>query len=641
MRFSYIIVPLVMMPFLAAPSLAQSAAASADFNFASLIPPPAADFRFADTAPLRLALTDPFEEIRIRVLNQTTKEIKLRAKLDGELGGAFALDSDVVDLTAAGSAEIVVNLDVPAAGIAPGAYSGYLVLYCENAGKMARREIKLVVADRPPAPLVTEWQIDYWRWLPFSRDLDPRSHEGAYLPLAAPGDAAAKQLVGHLTSAKGDEAAVFTTIRNDTLESGYAGATLELTKTARFTSKYEGKIDFQPAREGGEVALTVAIKDHWLWAVLCLLAGIGLTLRIQRFFQVGRPISLARERDARLGDDFENKAQPAYQRKAGDGPYAGFSIAADLAKRRGEVQATLDQLLQDRPENLEQDDGFKDVQEKQERLEAAVASWPGFCDELAALEVALNGFTAAAAGLKRPALLSTAGSPSCARYARLLLQPGNLSIDGYETRRRDVADATAVLLAWPEVEQRVAIQRDTIPKLATPVQQNPLDQQTFNAARRDVLAIWDRLWRLETAEELEQQATALDSSRDQLAGLSHYLSSPRGLKTMNGGSTLLAVTRQRTLAAAGRRLEEPRDDRELLAYYGNRRRRYEWLTLWLALVLAVYTGLGQLYQGHDFATPWHYLGAFLWGAGTKLTIDTVVAGVGHLPALWKAVGRSA
>lgn len=608
-------------------------------GFVSLIPPAPA-FNFADPQPL--TVTPSSFPVRIQILNQTMEPLTLETRLDassalppaGEVATppqVFMLRPPTLELPAADSAHIELGLVMPAKDLPEGESRLFVVAFSRQTEKMVRKEIRLSVANRP-VPLVSKWDLHYWRCLPFSRRFKPRQPGGAYLPLLKAGDPPQKpEIVGYLLSDQRDEAVVSWELAEEKLASGLDGARISLAGIDSYTAKYEGTVDFQPGTEGGEVTLRVLIKDYWIWPVLALLLGFCLTSRIQSYLAGGRSIKLQQKREADLGIAL-GQALAQFEHKAHDTQFNCFRLNLEAARQ--EVRASLKQLAKQQTTNLEDHTDFKAAQKELARLEEMVDSWPGFLDELKELAEAKELWKAA---LSIPPL-HTEEAPKCLQKVPALISPNTLSATEYEQRKLAVVLHTKILNLWPKVEGRLAKQLQLIEDLEKAMP-NGRNRERLEAVKQENLATQGRLWRLETLEELEQQDAALDFSADELNRLRSYRVEGDTHHALQDAQDQREDGIPIDWQAAKRGLERFSEDRRRAASYTTSLQINDHLALGFALLVAITTGLSQLYHGQDFVTRWHYLSAVVWGASSKITVDTILAGIGQLATSLKALGR--
>ncbi len=618
---------------------------------------------FAEPEPLQVSLRDLEKRpAEVLLLNHSFEELKPAVAFDGplvELDGdeppldGLLLASTPIVLPAAGSTRVAIAAlaAVERPKLKPGTYPGFLVVTNRRPDVLLRRAIELTVAGRPPAtdtaeppppvPVFDSWTLPFSRYLPFTGQAGRVGAAWAgHLPLApftGVPPAPPADPIGYLAAENRQAAAVHWTGIDE------SQARLELRGIDRFTSKYEGKIDFQPEDEAGEVTLTVEIQDHWLWAVACLALGIWVALRLEQFVQVRRGVWLARERNAQLGIDFE--AAEERFRAAAEGGLAGFGIAADMEARRRRIRGELETLEGLILQAVKENPRFVAVQAELDRLEAAARSWSSFAGELKALD-------GARAEIRQdpPTApdLAQGPEPACLALADALLAPAELTLEPprekpaepassrFLERRPQVVSATALLEGCSEAERRVQQQRELIERLDQALDPGHSNRDALGRLEGDLMTAWDGLWQVKADAQLGQVATALDSTRAGLVRLAHHL--PKEHPLLAPATPQLAAMLRPQRATALPAAAELADERERRDYYAGLRRRYEGVTLLVAFALAVISGLKALYIGHPFATPWHYVQALTWGAGTKLALDTVLAALGHLPALARTVG---
>jgi hypothetical protein len=467
-----------------------------------------------------------------------------------------------------------------------------------------------------------------WRWIPFL-ELYSEGRPGACLPLKKTATVGGDpDPLGYLSS---DSAIVSVRsggnckplVGSDT---ALQGIRLELSGVGHSGGKYTGSI-LQDADNTGGTSLTAVVKDIIIWPIFALAIGLLLARWGQRYLQVQREIWQARERSAQVAKSYL-QAHTEFQELSAE--LLGFTLAADLRKRRNALKAELDSLSGLTGKAVKDETKYKSALSELSVLEAAVASWVPFGESLVALDEKHDTLLEAAADLDRPPDARERTEPRCLQAARTLLAPRTLTIAELETQRTKAEDLLTLIDRWPEIEARVRAQKQRIEKLRTAIPAGHQDLTTLDTVEAGLQGAWEALWRADAAAEFAQVVTDLDSSRATLDKLGHHLPAPA--KPLAGWSARL----YRVMRESGdedRREAAPKEppDEVPPEHFANLNRRYATLLLVLAFVLALFSGLNQLYFDKAFSTPLDYLNAIAWGAGTKLALDTVVAGIGRLP----------
>lgn len=597
---------------------------------ASLRAEAAPPYRFATEGNVKLtAEALPHE---VHVLNDTSVTLELQVVLQGPFvpgaaeppAAAIEAHHECVEIAAGGSCPISLRL-IEGADFTAGAE--YRLAVFATGGPVIRKSVTLSTPTATPptrsVPRLSSWTMKVWRWIPFL-ELYSEGRPGACLPLKKTATVGGDpDPLGYLSS---DSAIVSVRsggnckplVGSDT---ALQGIRLELSGVGHSGGKYTGSI-LQGADNTGGTSLTAVVKDIIIWPIFALAIGLVLARWGQRYLQVQREIWQARERSAQVAKSYR-QAQTEFQELSAD--LLGFTLAADLRKRRNALKAELDSLSGLTGKAVKDEPKYKSTLAELGVLEAAVASWVPFGKSLVALDGKHDTLLETAAKLDRPPDARERTEPYSLQAARTLLAPRALTIAELEIQRTKAEDLRTLIDRWPEIEARVRAQKQRIEKLRTAIPAGHQDLTTLHTVKEDLQGAWEALWRADAAAELAQVVTDLDRTRVTLDKLGHHL--PASAKPLAGWSALTRKSGDEDWREAA---PEPSDEVPP-EHFADLNRRYATLLLVLAFVLALFSGLNQLYFDKAFSTPLDYLNAIAWGAGTKLALDTVVAGIGRLP----------
>lgn len=653
-------------------------------------PPPR--FQFAQLEALELSWTALQERgVEVEIVNNSTKRLDgLRVKLS-DLGlkapeegsqetsavkNAKALAyATSVSLSPAGSSKITLRAVDSPPDLAPADYVGSITVSDADTDTVVRRTVQLAVenpqAKTVPEPMVEDWTVRAYRlfplvdalpWIQTSYNLfvdQPIRLSGQSLPLDAKPEEKSKldpmagKRLGFAEGGPGSAAVVVSTGKLVTMSDNVVGLKLAFDGLGR-PGKYEGKLDFDPD-DDETVALTVEAKDIVLWPMLVILGGLMAGLRAKRYIGKGRKVLVLQEREAQAGTDFDD-AQKRFSEKAVGKPYATYSIEDKLADCRKELQEKLKRLASAQLVTLnETDPDYTSVVKDLERVETAVKAWASFGDKLVTLDSALGLVEAKAENAPRPRISPTERAvtrPAFLTNARKLLTGQPMTLDLFESKLQEVDKATTLARSWGESSDRV----EELLKLIANLERHPDameedEKRQLRRAKRTVSEAHSELWRAEDADQLQSKAAIqdLDEAESILWGLRYVLPenlAVEGERAMAAerrpaphrfGDVLLLnkafVSDDEVVTRAG-----PPDDAARARLYADAREKADGRLWWLALALALVTGLASLYIGKPFGTFWDYVNAAAWGASTVLAVSALSAALEGLPGVRELFG---
>ncbi|MGC9358315.1 MAG: hypothetical protein ACP5GX_10615, partial [Anaerolineae bacterium] len=626
-------------------------------------PPPLA---FAETEPLTANLADLQEEpLPVEVLNNTTRPLALQVQVTGlEFED---LDEDPLPLdavltysttvTVPQAAETVVALGaISPTEVHTGTYGGYLILVEADSDTVLRRELEIVVGEEAaaaPEPLVESLTVRAYR-KPFSRSY---WLTGPYLPLEGAGDLDPEKPLGFLVGDAGGVAAVKGSPIEDLGADAAHQPGLRLSFEGLETpGTYEGEIDLAPKdEEAGAVSLTVEATDIFLFPAIALGVGVLLAVIIQRWIGGGREIWEFQERLARIGpdggQDFRS-AQKAYKEafdKLGLAHHFPFyAITTDLGKRQDALEEELVAL--NRPLVLDREsEAYTSFVAGLEFLEEQVEAWGQFAATLDAFQVALEQAEVAIDKAERPPLPEEDEYPRFYQEAESLPpEDEELSLETFQTLRAHMTEMTQLAGSWGDLEESVQLWRRFADSLALRERlMTDEDRKRLNDARNTLSEAWVELWRVPDLAALKSRSTEADIllAEKVLSGLARYrllrerihkgyleeawrgggdeetadevaeegALLPQALSALLGALSLFDIRRP------------PVTDAELAEIARQVRKRRDTAIFVLAVVAAIFTGLTAQYFGQTFGTWGDYVGALLWGVGTKAALEGVSA----------------
>jgi hypothetical protein len=508
--------------------------------------------------------------------------------------------------------------------LAAGTHAGTLAVFRTDAEAITRVPVTVTAGDAgTPAPASASQTMQGVRWVPLVDQLGGRrltTLSGDWIPLRSSDGALKLEAGTYLGSIAGDRsgvAAVYATGAIDTLPSGRRG--LEVTaKGFDGPGTYKGKLDLLPGEDGGDVELTVVMKDSIIWAVLALVIGIEAALRARRWQGSGRVLKALEVEAARAREAFGKAAQEL------DGtPWSGFVPVHEFHRRAAEVDT---QIADERANRFVQlPDRTRDrLIAELDELERAAADLKRLPECAPKLSAALDE---AARIVPRPDLLGVDPPPNPAWLtdARKLLQPPSEPTLEHLHQRVDAIE-------------RAATFADGFPQLAESVLQDAADLRTLRnhaagrhgelrkveTAEGHLRSAWSAVWRARTVAEAGSGETlkALEAASRAVRAIA--IPPRRGDETAPPVEATRPPAGQALLDAAAALGGGPALATDQLARlrFGDR-----WMRAF-AYLIAIGTGLGALYVGKTFGAPLDYVQALVWGGATTVTLDALAQAIG-------------
>jgi len=660
-------------------------------SYAQEAPPPR--FQFAQTEVLELSWTElQKQRVEVEIVNNTTKRLNgLNVKLSplglkvikkGSQKPSTVKNSEALtynqslSLPSAGSSKITLRAVDPAPSLEPADYAGSITVSEGDTDTVIRRSVHLTVEDSQakivPEPLVEDWTVRAYRLFPLVDALpgiqgsynlfidQPVRLSGQSLPLNIEPqeedrlDLMAGKRLGFVEAGQGNAAVVTSSGKSVTMSDDVVGLKLGFDGLGR-SGKYEGKVDFVP-EDDEAVALAVDVKDIVVWPILAILGGLALGVRAKRYLGKGRKVLVLREREARVGKDFDD-AQTHFSKEAKGKPYAKYNIENDIRDQRTKLVNKLNRLAGASLVTLNDNDpDYQTIVKDIERLESTVKAWGSFGDELAALDKALHDAAAKAVNARRPhGWPNEKPEPAFLPEAKKLLDGENVSVESFEARKKKVIAATDLATWWGPMSDKVEKNLELVEELEKHRHEmNPREKNKLSDAKGVVYGVHGDLWEAQNAEEFETRATNrdLEVAIDNLGQLRYCLPGSSPPEPM--GFTLTETT----LAGSGfDRVEylirgvdtdrevvfaehEAPDDAARAESFAKARDKADRRLWWLALGLALVTGIATLYIGQPFGTFWDYLNAIAWGVGTVLALTALSAALEGLPSVRELLGSS-
>lgn len=392
--------------------------------------------------------------------------------------------------------------------------------------------------------------------------------------------------------------------------------------------RYEGDLNFGSSQDkNSAVTVYVIAKDFILWPILVIVFGILLAWGISRYTKVLRMVWTLRKQEADLGKSFQ-ESQAQFARATQSTPSRRYSIAVDLRKQRHDLVGLFSQVERKWAPDLTNDPDYQQATTKLQSLQSAIVQWGQFGSALASLNDSLVQAESEIDGSK--VLLQEPGDPALFSMVRSLLQGSAIKIADLSALMQDVQDKTRLLAHWREANKEAA---------STTAHFQDLASQELTAAQTDLrhqaegrlVVVWQHLWGgdLQAIDSMTASGGDLDSAKGDIAQIEEELH--RVLRTFRlvaapAGSTAEQLWGSVFFPSAVQDL--PASDSRRAALLQHSLLIGDTLATICALVIALLTGLSVKYFGQSFGTAEDYIGLFLWGAGTKATLDIITSIVG-------------
>lgn len=609
----------------------------------------------AQPSPLEFVETDPLvlipgEVAQLQLRNNTSRTLTVTMQvIDLKHAAPDPLSKHVSILPASGfelkaAGGVILNVTLAESyKIDPLNSVAYLSAFESETNTFARRSIQLKAPgtggvapkDKPVKTFLNSWSVaDHYSFRDTlsSDKSNKRVILDTYLPLAP--DATVDKL------SQGKPLAI---LFNDAGEPGV----LEYNKTAAMPGglqgfqlafkgsgccgKYKGKINKDAGTEKDDVDVTVVMSHHWLYPLVVLLAGVGTAFFFkERYLGVSRPLFILEEKRAEIENDFV-KAQAAFKKNHASEPYVRYSIAVAVFQMLEDIGGEIHSLRERSFSTLDAE-ALKKTQASLDEFRRLVDEWKIFPSRLAALKAAraalvIDGST------KRPRLTPPPTFPNIYLSVNNLLNDGReMDVTVFRDVNSSVASLTALLKGWTALNERAAELWHTIHEATSEhlLREIVEDKKAQLAEVDDTLeGLWYDLWKSVAYKNDEMQAR-LDETAKTIGLLSQYFVDTSHEEAM-------AVGANRSFRKIKNAADMERPERESAQQRGKRYRIsrlfFDSLFVAISLLIAVYSGLSQLYFGQAFGT-WHdYMKIFLWGFGVQTTLTAVVAG---LNLLWNS-----
>lgn len=517
------------------------------------------------------------------------------------------------------------NAIVPTGGL----YSGAILIQdASKAYGLLIRQVTVKVSS--PQPAVSKLTMVAWRFVPFmpiwfGRAKVPMNRSdflptGGSMPLP----------IGFVQRDGGGRATV---LWESTEPAGQASSVARIKISCLpHSGKYDGEVSFNSEdNKTGVVNLTVIARDIVIWPILVLAIGIYIAFEAKRYLGVLRITWNLRQREAAVGEQFRD-AQEQFAKAAQGTSFAAYSIAEDVARQREKIRELLNAVESSTwSTDLTNNTDYKQAVTALQTVQSQVAAWGHLGPELSALADSLDSLVSNVAANLVTLPPNSSEEPVVVTQTRELLTGEKVAGADLDSLRKSVADATAMCSAWDAANQRaknvasslVALQKRDL---------NDAQREVLSAVKDQMVGVWIHLWKAQDiagVTSISANGSDLDSAEISVARIDSVTEQPERIFAFSAERAFTLMPVQAISPSSFAALSDmnhlpANDDRrfDVLARsirYGDRGSAI------LAFVLALLTGLNSNYLGKPFGTLQDYITLFLWGAGTKATLDIVTA----------------
>jgi hypothetical protein len=363
-----------------------------------------------------------------------------------------------------------------------------------------------------------------------------------------------------------------------------------------------------------------------------MIAGIYIAFATKRYLGVLRIVWMLRKREAALGQEFRD-AQERFAAATQRTSYSGYSLAADVAQQREQIRHLLDAIESAKwVTDLSSNSDYKAAVSSLQTLQSEVDAWGQLGAELSSLAGTLSSLVSNVVDELVVLPSNFPSEPVVVTQAREVLTGQVLKGADLDSLRKKVANAISACRAWNDANQRTKNATAELFKLQQRSDLNDAQKKILTAVKDQLVSVWKHLWEapdVDSIGAISANGGALDSAEISLAGIDCVGRESVLASAFSSHLAYLVMPHQATSLSAFTALSDTmylpaNDDRRFdvltrAIRYGDRGSAI------LAFVIALLTGLNANYLGKPFGTLQDYITVFLWGAGTKATLDVITA----------------
>ena len=541
------------------------------------------------------------------ILNNTAAPLDVAMQVDAPT--AIAVTPATLSIPAGGTKAIKVGVLDPAV---PGSYVVTAVAG-PAPGTVIRRSV--IVGPTAAVPAATA-ASGVSTWIPWE-SLVTADGPGA-IPLTSPSSCAnLKPVVSPLGYLHSDRGEIATVSAACTEQDGHPVLELDYPGLVLTGATYAGDVTFGD----DEVSVSVRRTAGYLLPVVALLAGFAVALWILGRTP-SRVIKPMRQRVLELRAAIGTPTHPGtavreYQSAAAGAPWGDLDFWDDATTQIDGIEADLTALSKAKRFSLTDDSTeVKDLKARITAADGCTKDLPELGQILKRMQTAL------------PVVESTNKLPSWTANARSsLLTAGPTTLAGIPAQRALAAGAESICLGWSDINVQADALRRRVEALTANTQLSPDDKLRVTIAHGKLLASLTAFERAKTNEDvkavLDGQYRDARQAIDELKALS---AAPRPGGTAD--RTVLPVGTDRQLI--GQDLPLPVNDQAEITAIADKEQLASWITLAIVLIVLLVAGLQALVVGKAFGTPFDFLLAFTWGAGSALIAQLLAPAIERL-----------
>jgi hypothetical protein len=334
--------------------------------------------------------------------------------------------------------------------------------------------------------------------------------------------------------------------------------------------------------------------------------------------------------EADLGTAFD-KSQQKFSGLSTGKPFASYSIAKDLLGKREIIRSKIGQLEKLRTTSITNNDIYKDVVTALQELQSQIGQWPDLGAAAASLDVTLQEAESSIESSATVPSSGYSGSPVLLKAVQGLLMGKPIPCADIATFIKNLLDGIAVVRTWQEAnEDAIVVSRDYA-DLVSSGSVSKVQEPKLDEIRNRLISVWTHLWRSTNASDfdsgsgsdLDAAVQGIEQMKATHANISAFAPSTYPLVKVSPASDHLSnVT---SISAEEYAQHLPADDSQRAELLERTIDRWDKLSVLLAFLIAVITGLNSNYWGKPFGTFQDYAVLFLWAAGTKVGVDIIAA----------------
>jgi len=544
----------------------------------------------------------PGASVSATLLNNTAAALDVTLQVDAP--DAIAVTPERLDIPAGGSRTVKVGLvtaptDAPAGAPVAGSYTVTAVAG-PPPGTVIRRSVTVGPTAAVPAATAASGVSTWWAW-----ESTVTADGPGIIPLTSPSSCTNLKPVGsplgYLHSDRGEIATVSAAC---TEQDGHAALDLDYAGLGLTGATYTGDVTFGDAK----VSVSVRRTAGYLLPVVALLAGFAVALWILGRMPL-RVIKPLRQRILLLRAAVGTATGPGvavreYLDAAARAPWGNVDFWDDAATQIGGIETDLSALSKAKRFSLTEDSA--EVKDLKDRIAAADAC----TKDLSELGRILKRVQTAL-----PVVESTNKLRSWTAHTRSsLLTTGPTTLAGIPAQRAAASGAESICIRWSDINVQADALRRRAEALSATNQLSADDKLRVAAAHGKLLASLSAFARAENNEEVKAVLDGLyHDARQAFDELQALPVAPQP-----------GATADRTILPAGDRqligqdLALPVDYQAEITAIADKEQVASWITVAIVIVVLLVAGLQALVVGKAFGTPFDFLLAFTWGAGSAL-----------------------